>query len=350
MILALKISNKFLLLLITCYLLLTSCKSDKPNPRPDNPIISLPNSSNVIVVNEGGFQHDDASLSFLESKTGQLTQDIFKPINGRNLGDVAQSATIWNNRLYVVVNNSQKIEVLNLADFHSVGTISGFSSPRYFLPVGNSKAYVSDLYANAISVVDLNSLSIVKTIPCKGWTERMIYHLGKVYVTNYWQSYLYIIDPLTDTKSDSIFIGKGAQSIVSDKKDRLVVACGGYKTAQTDSKLVFVNSFEKKVEKTILFVKDYPSMLTTNAMKDSFYFINTDVFKLSVDDSQVGSPFTLAGSRKLYGLGLDIRSNQVFVSDVVDYVQIGKVYVYSSSGAELTKFDTGINPGNFCFY
>jgi len=336
------------LLLVSCYLL--SCKSDKPNPRPDNPAIALPNASNVIVVNEGNFQFNNASVSFLNGKTGQVSGDVFKTANGQDLGDVAQSATVWNNRLYIVVNNSSKIEVVDLNTFHSVGTINGLLSPRYLLPVSNSKAYVSDLYANAISVVDLNSLNVTKTISCNGWTERMLYHLGKIYVTNYWQPYLYVIDPSSDTKTDSIYIGKGAQSLVSDKKDRIIVACGGYKTPQSDTKLVFVNAYEKKVEKTIGFSTNYPSALTINATKDSLYFLNTNVYKLSIDDNTIGSPFIAKGTREFYGLALDIRTNHVYVSDAVDFVQIGKVYIYSASGSELAKFDAGINPSNFCFF
>lgn len=337
-----------LLLIANC--LLTNCKSDKPNVRPENSVIVLSNSSNVVIVNEGGFQYGNASLSFVEGKTGRVTSDVFRSANGRDLGDVAQSATVWNNRLYVVVNNSKKIEVLDITSFHSIGTITGLVSPRYMLPVGNAKAYVTDLYSNTISVIDLNNFTVTKSIPCKGWTERMVYHLGKVYVTNYWQPYLYVIDPVTDTKTDSIYIGKGGQSIVTDKNDRIIVACGGEKTPRSDTRLVFVNAYNKTVERTIPFSTNYPSSLTINATKDSVYFLNTHVYKISVDDNQVGSPFIVKGTRQLYGLELDTRANQVFVSDAVDFVQIGKVYVYSASGTELARFDAGINPSSFCFY
>ncbi len=345
-----QLANWKLFAVVCLMLAVGSCKSDQPNPRPENPSISLANSSNVIIANEGNFQFGNASVSFLNGQTGQVSSDVFRPANGRDLGDVAQSAIVWNNRLYVVVNNSKKIEVLDLNNFRSTGTISGLVSPRYMLPVSNSKAYVSDLYANAISVVDLNSLSITKTIPCKGWTEKMILHLGKVYVTNYWQSYLYVIDPVTDTKTDSIFVGKGAKSIVADKKDRIIVACGGYKTAQSDTRLVFINLNGNKIEKTIAISVNYPSSLSINASKDTLYFLNKNVYKLSVEDTQVGAPFILKGTRELYNLSVDVRTNQVFVSDAVDFVQIGKVYVYSPLGAELAKFEAGITPGDFCFY
>ena len=346
-----------------CHTLFSACKSDKPSPRPENPPVLLPEgSSNVLVVNEGNFQFENASLTFVNGKTAECTSDAFKVSNGRKLGDVAQSAVVWNGRMYVVVNNSQKIEVLDAQSFRSIATVSGFISPRYILPISYSKAYVSDLYANNISVLNLNTYTVEKKIPCSGWTERMLYHLGKVYVNNYWQPYLYVIDPASDTKTDSIYIGKGAQSMVVDKWDRIVVACGGYKTSKSDTRLVYVNPYSKKVEKTIETGTNFPSNVLVNNSRDTLYFLLTaigggtekyssvGVCKMAVDANDVTAPFITGNARNLYALGLDGKTNRLYVSDAVDNNQVGKVYMYSPSGQELGKFDAGINPGNFCFY
>jgi YVTN family beta-propeller protein len=346
-----------------CYTILTACKSDKPSPIIENRSVVLPDgSSNVLVINEGNFQFENASLTFVNGKTFEFSSDAFNASNGRKLGDVAQSAVVWNGRLYVVVNNSQKIEVLDAHSFRSMATVSGFVSPRYILPISYSKAYVTDLYANSISVLNLNTFIVEKKIPCAGWTERMLYHMGKVYVTNYWAPYLYVIDPTTDTKTDSIYIGKGAQSIVADKWDRIVVACGGYKTPNTDTRLVFINVYNKKIEKAVQTGMNFPASLAVNSTKDTLYFLlsaigggtekysSVGVCKLSIEANEITAPFIVGNARNLYGLGLDVKSNRLYVSDAVDNIQVGKVYLYSPSGQELGRFDAGINPGNFCFY
>ena len=59
---------------------------------------------------------------------------MFFQTNGTPLGDVVQSITQFNNNAYVVVNNSNKIEVIDITNFSSIATITGFTSPRYFLP------------------------------------------------------------------------------------------------------------------------------------------------------------------------------------------------------------------------
>jgi DNA-binding beta-propeller fold protein YncE len=150
--------------------------------------------------------------------------------------------------------------------------------------------------------------------------------------------------------------------MVVDKWDRIVVACGGYKTSKSDTRLVYVNPYSKKVEKTIETGTNFPSNVLVNNSRDTLYFLLTaigggtekyssvGVCKMAVDANDVTAPFITGNARNLYALGLDGKTNRLYVSDAVDNNQVGKVYMYSPSGQELGKFDAGINPGNFCFY
>ena len=113
---------------------------------------------------------------------------------------------------------------------------------------------------------------------------------------------------------------------------------------------MFLNPVTKSISKAISFAINNPSALTINATKDTIYYLKEDVFKIPITAENTGTAFIKAGARKWYGLGVDPVNNQVFVSDAVDYVQKGKVYVFSSSGTELAKFDAGINSNGFCFY
>ncbi len=335
------------LILIGSSAFLFSCKSDKPIPQPTIQTSSIIGKLNALVINEGTFQFNNASLSFIDGANGTIQNDI-----GSGSGwDVAQSVTLFNGRLYVVVNNSGKVEILDPQDFHSIASVPNFTSPRYLLPIGNTKAYVTDLYADAISVLDLNSLAITKKIPCPGWTERLVYHLGKVYVCNYRKTYLYVIDPLSDTKIDSIDIGLGAHHVLVDKYDRLIVSCGGYDLKQTENQLVFINALTHQVEKKISFTQDYPSSLAINSTKDSLYYLKTHVFKISIEgDQEASTPFVSGVGKSFYGLDVDPGSNLVFITDAVDYVQRGKAYIYTASGNPVAQFSTGIVPNGFCFY
>lgn len=88
--------------------------------------------------------------------------DVFKQANNKVLGDVLQSMSIINDKLYLVVNNSGKVEVLDKRNFISISTIAGLRSPRYIEAVSSNKAYISDLYDKAITVIDLSNNSVLK--------------------------------------------------------------------------------------------------------------------------------------------------------------------------------------------
>ena len=120
-----------------------------------------------------------------------------------------------------------KVEVVDAQTFKSEATIAGFTSPRYLLPVGNGKAYVSDLYGNALSVVDLTTHQRVGSIPCQGWTEEMVLADGRVFVTNRSNAFLLVVDPQTDAIADTVVVGHGANSIRQDGAGKVWVLCSG---------------------------------------------------------------------------------------------------------------------------
>lgn len=92
----------------------------------------------VFIVNEGNFTNGNASVSFFDRDSLTVTNDIFDKINGRPLGDVAQSMNEFNEKYYIVVNNSSKVEIVNSSDFVSTGVINGFALPRYFLGINST--------------------------------------------------------------------------------------------------------------------------------------------------------------------------------------------------------------------
>ena len=203
---------------------LWACKKDVPPPGGGGGIGS---GQGVFVSNEGNFQAGNAGVSYFEEGFQEALADVFAPANNRPLGDVLQSMTFHNGRCYLVVNNSGKVEVVDAQTFKSEATIAGFTSPRYLLPVGNGKAYVSDLYGNALSVVDLTTHQRVGSIPCQGWTEEMVLADGRVFVANRSNAFLLVVDPQTDAIADTVVVGHGANSIRQDGAGKVWVLCSG---------------------------------------------------------------------------------------------------------------------------
>lgn len=151
-----------LLLFAMSFVLFFSCdKDDDPDMDPD-PVVLGKYEVGTFILNEGGFGNNNASISFID-EDGMMIEKIFETETGGIIGDVAQSITFNDDKAYIVVNNSQKIEVVNADDFTSVGRIEGFGSPRYIVPHGD-KAFVSNIFENQIDIVDLTSNTITSSL------------------------------------------------------------------------------------------------------------------------------------------------------------------------------------------
>ncbi|HRU17682.1 MAG TPA: hypothetical protein P5070_07520, partial [Bacteroidia bacterium] len=102
-------------LFLACVLVF-SCKKDKPETITPSVIIS--NSSGVVyITNEGNFQFGNAAISLYDKDSKNIIEDYYKQVNQVPLGDVCQSMVYFNNKFYIVVNNSSKVMVVNAATF-----------------------------------------------------------------------------------------------------------------------------------------------------------------------------------------------------------------------------------------
>src|SRR5690348_2003273 len=122
---------KLKLLAVAVIMTIFSCKKDKDNSSPT--VLNL--QGGVFIANEGNFQTANSSVSYYNPDTKSNIQDVYKQVNGRSPGDICQSMQLINSKLYIVVNNSGKIEVCDPVTMKNTSTINGLTSPRYILGV-----------------------------------------------------------------------------------------------------------------------------------------------------------------------------------------------------------------------
>jgi hypothetical protein len=308
--------------------------------------------ADVLIVNEGTFNWNNASISLYQPSNKTVQQNIFSQANNAlPLGDVAQSISQLNNNAYLVINNSNKIQVVDIHSFEALTTITGFTSPRYFLPINTSKAYVTDLYANSIQIVDLNSNAITGNIPTNGWTEQLILHNDTVYACDMTHENLLIINPNNNLLIDSIKLGEDPNSLLRDKNNKIWILCSGGINS-TLPQLIRFNPQNRTIEATFTFpsIANSPSSLKINAAGDCLYFLNSNVFKMNINETVLPStPFISNNNNTFYSLGIDPIHEEVYVSDAIDYVQNGVIFRYASTGVLIDQFNCGIIPGSFLF-
>ncbi len=343
-----KLKNIASLLLLTFMMIHLSCKKDDPPPVTP-PVLD----GGVYILNEGNYQWGNARIDYLRFADNVYTSDVFTSINQRPLGDVVQSMTTLNGRGYLVVNNSAKIEVVEMTGFTSMGTITGLTSPRYMLPINSTLAYVSDLYSNTVNIVNLSNLQKTGSIPLKGSSEEMIMIGETVFVTNTRTSYIYLISTVTNSVTDSIAVGFASNSIVKDKEGMLWVMCAGSQSPSINAALYRIDPIQKQVINSFSLSNylDIWDKLRINGSGERIYFLNHGVWSMEITAGALpGSALIAQNSSVFHGLGIDPNSGTIYASDALDYVQHGRVYRYNSDGSSIDTLAAGIIPSEFYFY
>lgn len=347
-------------------LLLQGCMQDEDLRQFDRLNTNLAQEG-VFVINEGNFTYGNASVSFYDPATGEVLNDVFYQTNALPLGDVAFSMTLRDTLGFVVVNNSGRIYVMNTSTFRYTGKITGLTSPRYMHFISDEKAYVTDLYTRAITVVNPVTREITGSIDVSNGdtrfnqhsTEQMVQYDRYVF-TNCW-SYddkILVIDTGKDEVVDSIVVLKQPNSLVLDRKHNLWVLCdGGYEGSPYGSEeggLMRVPAGEREARLVHRFAPgESPSGLTTDGSREVLYFLNGGVYRMSIygdtiPELLVDGPENAFGMG-YYGLTVDPATSEIYVSDAIDFVQRGLVYRFDAGGVPLDTFRAGIVPTSFCF-
>ena len=103
---------RYISYLSVLFILNVSCV--KINPEPiENPNVITVGNNDLIISNEGGFQSGNASISIYNKDENTVNNNLYQSINQSNIGDILQSITHINHELFLIVNNSQKIIIID---------------------------------------------------------------------------------------------------------------------------------------------------------------------------------------------------------------------------------------------
>lgn len=314
----------------------------------------------IFILNEGNFGQGNGSLSFLNLDSLKIGSDIFGQANNRPLGDVPLSMLIIEKEGWIVVNNSAKIEVVNLENLKSVATIAISGSPRFMLQVSDNKLYVSNFSSGRIFIINIRNYQVENEILLPGSAENLVMAAGKVFAA-FWSDYyfpelennrLFVIDPASDTMVDSVLVGKEPNSMVVDKNGKLWVLCSGGFLHEELPSLLRINPVNLNVEINLQFSEfnSSPSSLCANGNADTLYFLNQGIFRMAISDNNLPDTALIPENGHLfYTLCVHPGNSFIFATDAIDYQQRGLVLRYKPDGIFLDSHRAGIIPGRLVF-
>ena len=157
------IMSNFKLYIITFFLIF-SCSNNN-----DNEIFNQPKSFTFVAC-EGNFGASNGSV-YMINELGEVSS-----IN--EIGDVVQSLEVYNNKLFVIVNNSHKIIAYDITEnglsLPGIEVSTEGSSPREMVIVNNN-LYFTNWNSNDVKVLNLFNYTVSELVSFEGKPESIIY-------------------------------------------------------------------------------------------------------------------------------------------------------------------------------
>ena len=305
-----------------------------------------------LVVNEGGYGFNNASVSYISPTISRIHANIFSAKNnGELLGDVAQSITFDGDVAYIVMNNSNMIRIVDRYTFKQIGEITEeMTLPRY-AAVANGKLYVTnsgDVMEKGdefITVYDLESNSFIKRIDVDIVAEEIFANDNYLYVgSDPWaiEHKIGIFDLSSDELVNTITLENKITGMLKNSGD------GIYVLESSSEK-----SAISKIDGTTL-VKN----ITTTAARDAQFLAldngylytvanGNQVFKINATMPNFPSnpAFNISISDNLYGF--NIINGNVFVADTNFLAGTSSVLIYNLQGDFVKWFQGGVGTSKF---
>lgn len=313
----------------------------------------------ILVLHEGNFFGGNASVSFVSDDLSEVTNTIFNDTNESPLGDTAQSMAFNGDLAFIVVNNSQKVEVVNRYSFESVATISeGFLNPRY-IAFANGKGYVTNWGDGTnpdddyLAVVNLETYSVESTIALPEGPEWILSNENTLYVAQQGgfgqNNIVSVIDATTNTVGDPITVADRPNSIQLIDGSLWVLSGGNpaWTGNETPGQLDKINTTDNSIETSLAFATtEHPNYLSFD--NDTLYYLlNGNVYSMNVSDTALPTSEIISG---VFFYDMNIDNGRLYGVDAKDFSSAGSLEVYDLSDSSLVQsLEVSVVPGAVYF-
>ena len=340
-------------------LLAFSCKKKKV-PEPEAPQTL---QHGILVLNEGLFQQNNATLGWFNLSDNSYTGNFFEQKTNRSLGDTGNDMKRYGGKIYILVNVSSTIEILDAFTGNSISQISMIANgtpkqPRY-ITFNGSRAFIT-CYDGYVDVLDTVSLSITNRIPVGANPEGLTISNGKLFVANSGglnfpnvDSTVSVIDLASLQEITRITVGKNPGSIQADATgDVYVITRGDY--ASIPSRMHRINGNTNALTQSFSFDAGGISAFNTNFLISYHDFSSGDnkIALFNPNTETIINPeyIPTSGIQTLFGVQYSGITNKIYCLDAKNYTVTGQVHVFSPNGIFETSYNVGLNPCNILIY
>ena len=315
----------------------------------------------LMVLNEGTWGGNNASLTWLDVAKGELVEGWFAARNGRGLGDVAQDLVVYGSKAYLTVWGSNSLEVIDTASGISRRVDLGNRGPRHIAADGG-KLYITCYKPHSVIRIDTASLAVEATCTLGGFNPEGIAVLGdKLLVAssnisdeqgNYsYDNHVYVIGTASFTLIDSVEVGCNPQKILAiDEHTAVVNYWGNYASRPAGAALIddalTVTPLQQELTNMTVAGGSVYGYYTQWAAD---YSSKTTAF---VKIAPTGTVTPILGGVQLnaYSIGVHPVSGNIYIADDGDYTANGDLYSYTPDGTLRWRREVGMLPSKIVFY
>ena len=349
--------KSLLLCTLSLIVLLSACKKNDTYITAA-PVISP--ATGAYVLSEGNFGSNNTKFSYRPVSSGVVVGDFFlqqNPTHTAGLGDTGSDMIIYGGKLYIIMNVTSNVTVLNAANATFIKQIDFMNGsvpkePRSAVAT-RGKIYVT-AYDNTVSVIDTSSLVITKTIAVGPNPEGIAMKGDYLYVANSGgfnptpDSTVSVVDLNTELEIKKITVGLNPQKVeVNSVGDVYVSSYGNFSTI---APVISVISSATNTLKTIL-----GSEYSYNHIKifnDVAYLFNNyggpgSKCKLlnTLTNTTIRNEFVADATviDNVYGINMDEQNGDIYICDSHDFSAAGTVTCFDKNG--IKKFAFSVAPG-----
>jgi len=344
-------------LLIFLLVGLGSCKKNNPTNNQQQ------YATGVFCVNEGIFGQTSGTISYFNRDDNSTSEKVFHQANDRDLGNVVQSMRFIEGMAYIVVNNSNKIEVAQADNFKEVTQITGLKQPRHLVSA-DDLLYVSqwgnDGLTGSIAIINKNSHLIISVVPVGKGPERLLHHNNKLYIPNTGgydvANEVVVMNTATNSIEKTITVDDNPTACLTDVNGYVWVLCGGSTTYSTYPNIDTSNSTTSSLIKidtatnTVVYRHAFgkgkaAANLTVSA--NGYYLYYCREGKVWKHDIFTNTETPLFDGN-YYGLGYDPSTDYLYASTNAG---IDKAWTkrYTADGVLVDSFQVGVFANGFVF-
>ena len=373
--------------------ILSSCRGDEHIVVSDVQIIRDkidPNSkiAGMYLVNEGNMGSNKCTLDFLDYTEGIYMRNIYperNPTIVKELGDVGNDVQIYGNKLYIIVNCSNKVEVLDARTGVRIKQIE-IPNCRYIC-FRREHAYVSSYVAGvlidpnaplgAVFKIDTASLQVVDKVTVGYQPEEMVVLGDYLYVANsggyrvpYYDNTVSVVEFEGFRQEQQIVVGLNLHRIKADKYGKLWVSSrGNYNDIYSPYGSVPSNLFvlDKRVGYNEMIVTDTINVPCSNMAihGDSLYLYSHDYDNITQQSTLtygiiniktkkvVSKNFITDGTEKEikmpYGISIHPETGDIYVTHAKNYGSTGTLSCYNKEGKRKWRVSTGDIPAHMVY-